>query len=247
MSDSHRTGAKMKSPLSRKHEKNSSRATIVGLRRRGAVKALLTVVLLCASAGAGAQDVRVVETRNLRVSAPAHASHLLQLNVYTFSGTRWKTDDVLKATAAAARLLEVCGVAVTSVELRVLDAPAEFRVFSTSVSRALMRELAAPRPALFFVDDTRSRPAFDAETIGRGNSRSRPELADTIWVAHGARDLPLALAHELVHLLSDSGEHSEEPGNLMREETAPKNVKLNEAQCDRLRSRGETNGLLERR
>ena len=211
------------------------------------MKLLLASALLCASVSVAAQSVRVVETRNLRVSAPAGATHVLQLHVYTFTATRWKSDDALKATAAGARLLEQCGVAVTSVELRVLDAPAEFRIFSTPVARTLMRERAAPRPALFFVDDTRNRPAFDAETIGRANARSRPELADTVWIAHGARDLPLALAHELVHLLSDSGEHTDEAGNLMREETSAKNVKLSAAQCERMRERGEANGLLERR
>lgn len=211
------------------------------------MKIALAFALLCASVSAAAQGVRVTETQNLRVSAPADASHLLQLNVYTFTGTRWRAEEALKATAAAGRLLEQCGVAVTAVELRVLEAPAEFRIFYTPVSRELMREVAAPRPALFFVDDTRNRPAFDAETIGRANARSRPELADTIWVAHGARDLPVALAHELVHLLSDSGEHSDEPGNLMREETSPQNARLTPAQCERLRQRGEANGLLERR
>ena len=218
-----------------------------GVGRKAAVTAALAVALFLGSAAAAAQPVRVVETRNLRVTAPAGASHLLQLHVYTFTGTRWNSEESLKATAAAARLIEQCGVAVTSIELRVLDAPAQFRVYSTPISRELMREIAAPRPALFFVDDTRNRPAFDAETIGRANARSRPELADTIWVAHGARDLPLALAHELVHLLSDTGDHSDEPGNLMREETSPRNVKLTSAQCERMRTQGEANGLLERR
>ena len=210
-------------------------------------RAALAFALLCAGAGAMAQEVRVVEARNVRITAPANASHLLQLHVYTFTGTRWKADEALKATVAAARLLEQCNVAATSVELRVLDGPARFRVFSTPVSRELMREIAAPRPAVFFVDDTRNRPAFDAETIGRANARTRPELSDTIWVAHGTRDLAHALAHELVHLLSDSGEHSDEPANLMRDETSVKNVTLTPAQCERMRSRGEANGLLEKR
>ena len=67
-------------------------------------------------------------------------------------------------------------------------------------------------------------PAFDAEAIGRGNSGSRPELRDTVWIALGSRDLGIVLAHELAHVLMDSGEHSDEPGNLMRDETAPENT-----------------------
>jgi hypothetical protein len=48
-----------------------------------------------------------------------------------------------------------------------------------------------------------------------------------------------------VHVLSDSGQHTGEPGNLMRPETAPHNARLNAAQCELMRSRGEANGLLE--
>jgi len=94
------------------------------------------------------------------------------------------------------------------------------------------------------VRDTRSRPAFDAEAIGRGNSRTRPELADTVWITATTRDPGVALAHELAHVLMDSGEHSEEPGNLMRDETSAKNTALTAAQCVRLRDTASANGLL---
>jgi len=50
-----------------------------------------------------------------------------------------------------------------------------------------------------------------------------------------------------VHVLSDSGEHSAETGNLMRPETLPENNRLSAAQCERLRARGEANALLARR
>lgn len=144
----------------------------------------------------------------------------------------------------AAGLLRQCGVALSRAELRVVQAPRRFHVYFTPVSRELLARLPVPRPAVFFVDDTRNEPAFDAEAIGRGNSAARPELADTVWVAYGARDVAQVVAHELVHVLSDSGEHSEAPDNLMRVETAPRNTRLSAAQCDRLRARGEANGLL---
>ncbi len=84
----------------------------------------------------------------------------------------------------------------------------------------------------------------EAEAIGRGNSRSRPELADTVWIVHDARDPGVALAHELAHVLLDSGEHSDEPGNLMRDETTPQNTRLSAVQCERLRASGAAHGLL---
>jgi len=68
----------------------------------------------------------------------------------------------------------------------------------------------------------------------------------TVWVTAWIRDLPLALAHELAHVLMDSGRHSTEPGNLMRDETAPGNTRLTPAQCASMTEAGEPNGLLQR-
>ena len=152
--------------------------------------------------------------------------------------------ELAAAVAETADLLRQCDVSLARAELRVVEAPPRFRVYFTPVSRELLARLPATKPAVFFVDDTRNDPAFDAEAIGRGNSAGRPELAGTVWVAYGARDLGKALAHELVHLLADSGAHSDVPGNLMRAETSPANTRLTPAQCARLRARGEANGLL---
>ena len=64
---------------------------------------------------------------------------------------------------------------------------------------------------------------FDAEAIGRANAKNCPEMADTVWITATTRDLPVALAHELVHVLTDSGDHSNALDNLMRDDTAPGN------------------------
>ena len=55
----------------------------------------------------------------------------------------------------------------------------------------------------------------------------------------------IALAHELIHVLTDNGEHSTLPGNLMRDETAPQNTNLTPGQCSRIRQSGSARGLLE--
>jgi hypothetical protein len=175
------------------------------------------------------------------------ATHELRLSAYAFHGTRWEAATIEQALVASARLLAPCAVALVRAELRLIDAPRRFHYYYTPDSRRLMRAIDAPRPALFFVEDTKNDPAFDAEAIGVANAKTRPELANTVWIAYGARDLPLAIAHELVHLLSDSGEHSDEPGNLMRTRTAPGSDQLTPAQCERLRLRGEANGLLKSR
>ena len=204
-----------------------------------------SIILLCAVSAASAQDeIRIMAARELPLPRAASAPHKLRLSVHVFDGGRWLPEQAEAAVLEAAGLLRQCGVALSRAELRVVQAPGRFRVYFTPAARELLARLPAPRPAVFFVDDTRNDPAFDAEAIGRENAAGRPELADTVWVAHGARDLPQALAHELVHLLSDSGSHSEAPGNLMRAETSPGATRLTPAQCERLRARGQANGLL---
>jgi len=198
----------------------------------------------------GAESIRVVETHAVSGEPPsgtAAPSHELRPTLYLFQGARWLPDEAVTGLWEAMELLEPCGIVLAGAELQLLDAPRKFHSYSTPVSRELLRGMAVAKPAIFFVDDTKNRPAYDAEAVGRGNAATRPELADTVWVAYGARDLSRVLAHELVHLLSDSGEHSVEAGNLMQTDTAPENTRLTDAQCQRLRTRGEANGLLVRR
>jgi len=204
------------------------------------------IILLCAVAAASSEEeIRVVQTRELPAGKPdPGAAHRLRLWLHVFSGGRWSQEELAAAVLESAALLRQCGIALSGAQLRVVQAPPRFHVYFTPVSRELLARLPVGKPAIFFVDDTRNDPAFDAEAIGRGNAATRPELADTMWVAYGARDLPQTLAHELVHLLSDSGAHSEAPGNLMRAETSPRNTRLSAEQCEQLRARGKANGLL---
>ncbi len=209
---------------------------------------LALALFTCVPLGHTAESIRIAETRAI-VTAPvaAMATHDLTLHTYTFRGTRWKADGIAGAIPEAARLLGQCGIALAAGQLNVIEAPRRFHDYYTPVSRELLRAINVPKPAIFFVEDTRNRPAFDAEAIGLANAGRRPELANTVWVAYGARDLPHALAHELVHVLANSGDHSDERGNLMGEETSPRNDRLTSVQCELIRSRGEANGLLKRR
>ena len=168
----------------------------------------------------------------------------MHLTLVRIEGSGWTRERALVALREAAGILGQCGVAVDRAELLDLAAPDSLD-FSTPTARELARAFPLARPAVYLVRDTKSRPAFDAEAIGRGNSRSRSELADTIWMTEATRDPGIALAHELAHVLMDSGEHSDEEGNLMREETSARNASLSAAQCARLRETGTANGLLE--
>jgi len=215
-----------------------------------AVRWLAGSLLAVSVAASAADPIRVIETRSVppeKLPRPAAATHDLKLSLYGFKNSRWSPEEITAGVLDALPLIAQCGVAVASLELRIIDAPVRFRFFSTSVSRELLREFTVAKPALLFVDDTYSEPAYDAEAIGLSNAQTRPELSNTIWFAHGARDLPLAIAHELVHVLSDNGDHSDAPGNLMRPATGAANTRLNNAQCNRLREDATANGLLTRR
>ena len=213
------------------------------------------LLLACAAAPvtgvAHAQHVtaiRVIDRTTLiaeEIAGPAAASDLrLALTLVYFESGAWSPDAALDATRGAATLLKQCGVTVTRLELIRVEAPPKYQFFDTPVSRELARSLGPAKPTVYFVADTRQVPEFDAEAIGRANSHSRPELADTVWITRAARNADIALAHELVHVLTDSGAHVEQAGNLMRDETSPANVRLSHSQCAQLRSVGAKNGLL---
>lgn len=210
------------------------------------LQTLLVLLLPALPAPAwGGVSISVLEHRELAIErGTAIPSHHLSL-VLAYFGGGWNPEAIHSAVSRSAQILAPCGVALVKAELVLLGAPARYREFHAPVSRELARVLPLSRPTIYFVADTRQRPAFEAEAIGRGNSRTRPELRDTVWVARGARDLDIVLAHELAHVLMDSGEHSQEPGNLMREDTTPENTRLNEAQCARLRETATANGLLQ--
>jgi hypothetical protein len=209
---------------------------------------LLAFVSPVCIAAPATEEASIAATRRIAtgIDGRSAASHELRLSLYVFQATRWSLAEMEAAALQAVRLLAQCAIASAAVELHILQGPPRFHFYSTAVSRALLRQLTVAKPAVFFVEGTDHRPAYDAEAIGRSNSANRPELADTVWIAHGAKDLPQVLAHELVHVLSDSGAHSDAPGNLMAADTSEDHTALSAAQCERVRSHGEANGLLKR-
>jgi hypothetical protein len=170
----------------------------------------------------------------------------LRLEMAMLRGTRWAPGTVLDSVKRAAGILAQCGIRIELARLHEFDGPRRYRYLSTPDSREFARRTGLPKPAIFFVDDTRMEPAFEAESVGRANARSRPEMTDTVWITSGTRDLPVALAHELVHVLANSGAHSSLPRNLMRERTTPLNTTLAPGQCSAIVSTAHANGLLDR-
>jgi hypothetical protein len=214
--------------------------------------ACCSIVVLCGCAPGTQPPLTIAATwplpaHELRYAGAQPATHRLQLDLYTFTDTSWQPERIVSAVREAAAILAQCRIRLERAELYGLaGGEPRFRYLSTPAGRALVRRMQPAKPAVFFVRDTRHQPVYDAEAFGRGNTATRPELAGTVWITAYIRDLPIALAHELAHVLMDSGAHSQEPGNLMREDTAPANTALTAAQCERMTGRGTENGWLQR-
>lgn len=222
-----------------------------------AVLAGCTAIALLASAPAKAASSRTADLpltlvgtwtlpkQDLDVADGPPGTHRLRLEMVVMRAAGWSPEQILEATKRAVRILAQCGIRTTFVALHEFDGPTRYRYLATPISRDLARRVRLARPAVFFVADTLNQPAFDAEAIGRSNSRSRPEMTDTVWITAGTRDLANVIAHELAHVLADSGEHSNLPGNLMREETAAESTSLTDSQCRDVTKNGKANGLLQ--
>lgn len=188
--------------------------------------------------------IRIVQQETLALEPPRAGDALLEVTAVRFVDGAWEHEAIEAAFRQGAAILAQCGVRLARVESSLVEAPRKFQFYSTPVSRELARGAGFPRPTVYFVRDTLNQPAFDAEAIGRSNSGTRPELLNTIWVTQGTPDLGIALAHEIAHLLMDSGAHTEAAGNLMRGDTAPANTHLDAAQCAHMLRSGREGGLL---
>ena len=209
---------------------------------------LLAALLACHGALAQPQ-IAVVDQVSItaaHLQTPPGSSHRLKLSVIHLDGIGWHAEPVLHALRQTTAILSQCDVAIVGVEWVSLATPPRYWDFSTPLARELVRLHPVAKPTIYLVRDTPNFRAYEAEAFGRANSPTRPELADTIWVAAGARDLGIVFAHELAHVLMDSGDHSDEPGNLMSGESSPANTTLSVTQCTRLRETARSNGLLQR-
>jgi hypothetical protein len=170
----------------------------------------------------------------------------LRLEMAMLRGSRWSPAAILDGVKRAAPILAQCGIRIEAARLHEFAGPGRYRYLWTPDSREFARRVGLRKPAIYFVDDTRMNPAFEAEAIGRGNAGKRPEMIDTVWITLETRDLPIVLAHELVHVLANSGDHSSLPRNLMRDQTTPFNTRLAPEQCSAIVSTAQENGLLDR-
>lgn len=152
----------------------------------------------------------------------------------------WATDVVLDVLDEAQAILSQCQVVFDDVDIRVVTAPEYLQNLETGASKTIMDAMrrSGPnrQPTVVFANDTRMNQPYDAEAFGKGNTRSRPWLTDSVWLTLALQDRSIALAHELFHVFANSGQHSESAGNLMLGRTTGNNRELTPRQCEFMRA-----------
>ncbi len=193
------------------------------------------------------QKIEVSETSPWQASEALNAAILeLPLDVMVLD-EQWSKEEVSEVLEQAQDLLLNCGIRFVDVQLRQISAPDYLRDLETGASRTLMDAVrlsgAQRRVAVVFARDTRMSTPFDAEAFGKGNTRKRAWLTDSVWLTLALQDRDIALAHELYHVLSNSGNHVQTSGNLMLSRTTGNNRTLDSEQCELARSTSLDAGL----
>lgn len=197
-------------------------------------------------------DIQVDELSEETLSLPdsdqlAQATLALPLQVLILDSL-WRPDDVIQVLADAGKILSQCGIGFIDLEIQQVSAPEYLRDLETGRAKTLMDavRLTGPerRATVVFARDTLMSTPFDAEAFGRGNTRTRPWLTDSVWLTLALQDRAIALAHELFHVLVNSGDHSVAPDSLMLARTTGNNTRLTPAECQSAKERSLSLGLV---
>jgi hypothetical protein len=159
---------------------------------------------------------------------------------------QWSTTRVRDALQQAFRILAQCQVVAGNVNGFTIQADDYLLDLSTGSARSLLEAASAQQPTLVFARDTRMRDAYLGEAFGLGNTRRRPWLRNSVWLMRDVDDAGIALAHELYHVLANSGAHIDDRPNLMQPDTHPESTHLTPRQCRLAQDAGIANGLLTR-
>jgi|GEM_PF-432092 len=201
------------------------------------------------------ESEQIVEINRSRIlepdpEVPGVESFGLPLTAVLVNKSGWNSSQVRQTIENAVAILKQCKVRRGAIDLVELSGPRSVRLMSDDSMRALAEFLPNEAIRVFFVEETLREIEFGAEAIGRVNARRRPWLRDSVWMTRWVPDPGYSLAHELFHVLADSGLHRKEPNNLMAEVTGQQDTDtepfLSPSQCGQLRNIGLGNNLLER-
>ncbi len=187
-----------------------------------------------------ARDKPLLDEKQLR-------SFKLPLSVFVLHDA-WSTEQVNSSILEAEAILNQCQIAFNSVTISKISVPEYLQDLATGPSRTLLSALQNDsefKPIkVFFARDTHMLRPTDGAAFGRGNTRRRPWLQDSVWLMENIEDAGIALAHELFHVLSNSGEHNRIENNLMQARTSPENTQIQSTQCEAAITQAKNNLLL---
>ena len=165
--------------------------------------------------------------------------------------SRWNDERVADIQRVIANVLAQCNIQVSGSLMRRLAVAPHLATMSIGNSRTLLDHVRPDKPAIVLTtitrtlfEDTGAAFRYDAEAFGRGNTRGRDWLRDTVWISQNVQDAGLAAVHELVHVLMNDGSHVDQVNNLMNTKTSLDNRLLNDLQCKAMHDNGVNNGLL---
>ncbi|UCH39798.1 MAG: S8/S53 family peptidase [Gammaproteobacteria bacterium] len=167
----------------------------------------------------------------------------LPLEVLRLDASRSQAQ-IKTALSTAFGILAQCGIAPGDVTIHAVEAADYLRDLSTGSARTLLEAVGVAGTTVVFARDTRMQAAYTGEAFGLANTSMRPWLANSVWLMRDVDDPGIALAHELYHVLANSGEHVTDPTNLMLANTRPDGTRLTPQQCERALKNGVANGLL---
>lgn len=199
-------------------------------------------------------DAAAIELTTVQTFTPQEQSDkeeqtpsFLPINVYVLD-SNWSNESIQTTLNTAGNILKQCNIVFANVTISQLKVPDYLKDLATGPSKTLMGSLQnkdEPNALkVFFARDTRMQTQFDGEAFGRGNTRRRPWLQNSVWLMKGIQDSGVALAHELFHVLSNSGEHTSLPNNLMQTRTSPSQVELLPEQCEAALDYASNNALI---
>ncbi len=182
---------------------------------------------------------------NLDLKPPQSSAGLrLPIDILVLD-SRWSQQRIEQAMQQAYDVLAQCAIIAGEFTIHTIDGDDYLRDLSTGSARTLLETASTQRMTVVFARDTRMQAAFDGEAFGLGNTRMRPWLAPSVWLMLGVDDAGIALAHELYHVIANSGDHVEGVANLMQGRTRPESLKLTLEQCQLAQTNGIANRLLQ--
>ncbi len=152
----------------------------------------------------------------------------LPLDLFVLNEKWQRIESALQQTS---KIFSQCGLDIVVKRWWQVDTPEYLQNLSTGNAMTLRRKLPMDGISIVFANDTRMATPFDAEAFGEGNTGNRPWMRNSLWITSVTADTGIALAHELFHIVTNNGNHSNEAGNLMRERTDPSNTQLSPEQC----------------